>query len=79
MERPSALKVMDDSLKGKPCSAWLQHYRRREYIMIRRIATSLIIAGIALAPAAAFAKTYKTEKTCVKHHMTWKDGKCAKA
>jgi hypothetical protein len=47
--------------------------------MIRRIATSLVIAGIALAPAAAFAKTYKTEKTCVKHHMMWKDGKCAKA
>lgn len=46
--------------------------------MIRRIATSLLIAGIALAPAVASAKTYKTEKTCVKHHMTWKDGKCMK-
>ena len=54
-------------------------YRLKEDIMIRRIATGLIIAGIALVPAAAFAKTYKTEKTCVKHHMTWKDGKCTKA
>jgi len=50
----------------------------KENIMIRRIATSLLIAGIALAPAVASAKTYKTEKTCVKHHMTWKDGKCMK-
>jgi len=47
--------------------------------MIRRIATGLIIAGIALAPAIASAKTYKSEKSCVKHHMVWKDGKCAKA
>ena len=46
--------------------------------MIRRIATSLLIAGIALAPAVASAKTYKTEKTCVKHHMIWKDSKCMK-
>ena len=50
----------------------------KENIMIRRIATSLLIAGIALAPAVASAKTYKAEKTCVKHHMTWKDGKCMK-
>jgi len=46
--------------------------------MIRHIATGLIIAGIALSPVAAFAKTYKSEKTCVKHHMMWKDGKCMK-
>ena len=46
--------------------------------MIRRIATGLIIAGIALVPAIASAKTYKTEKTCVKHQMMWKDGKCVK-
>ncbi len=50
-----------------------------EKIMIRHIATGLVIASIALAPAVAFAKTYKTEKSCVKHHMTWKDGKCVKA
>ena len=50
----------------------------KENIMIRRIATSLLIAGIALAPAVASAKTYKTEKTCVKHHMIWKDSKCMK-
>jgi hypothetical protein len=50
----------------------------KEITMIRRIATGLIVAGIAFVPAAAFAKTYKTEKTCVKHHMVWKDGKCTK-
>ena len=47
--------------------------------MIRRISTGLIIAGLALAPSFAFATTYKTEKTCVKHHMVLKDGKCHKA
>ena len=35
--------------------------------------------ALALAPSFAFAKTYKTQKTCVKHHMVWKDGKCHKA
>jgi hypothetical protein len=50
-----------------------------ESIMIRHLATTLVVAGLALAPAAAFAKTYKTEKSCVKHHMVWKDGKCTKA
>ena len=50
-----------------------------ELTMIRRISTGLIIAGLALAPSFAFAKTYKTQKTCVKHHMVWKDGKCHKA
>ena len=47
--------------------------------MIRRIAMGLIVAGIAFAPAIASAKTFKTDKTCVKHQMVWKDGKCAKA
>ena len=52
---------------------------QREFFMIRHIATGLVVAGLALAPTFAFAKTYKTEKTCVKHHLVWKDGKCHKA
>lgn len=52
---------------------------KMELIMIRHIATGLVAAGLALAPSFAFAKTYKTQKTCVKHHMVWKDGKCHKA
>ena len=59
--------------------AWLNTLMPLENIMIRHLATGLVIATIALAPAVAFAKTYKTEKSCVKHHMTWKDGKCVKA
>lgn len=47
--------------------------------MIRRITTGLIIAGLAIAPTVAFAKVYKTEKSCVTHHMMWKHGKCHKA
>ena len=44
--------------------------------MIRRLTTGLVIAGLAIAPSVAFAKVYKTEKTCVAHHMLWKNGKC---
>lgn len=47
--------------------------------MIRHIATGLVVASLALAPSFAFAKTYKTENSCKKHHMVWKDGKCTKA
>jgi len=79
MERPSPAKVEVANPVLTSCLAWHRSQLLKEYIMIRRIATGIIIAGIALVPAAAFAKTYKTEKTCVKHHMLWKDGKCAKA
>lgn len=47
--------------------------------MIRRITTGLVIAGLAIAPSIAFAKTYKTEKSCTAHHMVWKNGKCQQA
>ena len=47
--------------------------------MIRKIAAGLVIAGLAVAPTLAFAKTYKTQATCTAHHMVWKDGKCTKA
>jgi hypothetical protein len=50
-----------------------------ELPMIRRITTGLVIATLAVAPTVAFAKMYKTEKTCVAHKMVWKDGKCVKA
>lgn len=50
-----------------------------ELEMIRKIAAGLVIAGLAIAPTVAFAKVYKTEKTCVAHKMHWKNGKCVKA
>ena len=52
---------------------------RMELTMIRRITTGLVVAGLALAPTFAFAKTYKTAKSCAAHHMVWKDGACHKA
>ncbi len=54
------------------------HPEQKDISMINRIATGLIILGIAFIPAVASAKTYKTEKSCLKHHMMWQGGKCMK-
>ena len=44
-----------------------------------KLSVAILALGLAIVPTLASAKTYKTEKSCVKHMMVWKNGKCHKA